>query len=115
MTIPVYKNYSRQSRNQCYCVTNQDVFEGGRVIQELHNSKKTTIADLCNTEMVDAKGKQPVGNAVTQVTQQKSIDYWVDRFEERAAIYEYEAGMDRESAQLKAINDIISEWCQIWT
>lgn len=109
MTIPVYKNYSRQSRNPCYGVTDQDVFEDCKEVQELHNSKKTTIADLCNPETVDAKRKQPIGNAVTRVTQQKSIDYWVDKFEERAAIYEYEAGMDRESAEKEAINDIISE------
>ena len=56
---------------------------------------------------------QENGYAVTKVTGQNNKNYWLDRFEEKVAVYEYDANMTRIDAEEYAIHDLVNEWVKI--
>ena len=109
MVIPVYKNYYRQASNSCYCVTGTDKTQEKQGISDNTNN----IECLCNLKPVENNVISEKGNIVTQVTLEKSKKYWLDKFEERAAIYEYEANMSKIETEAQAINDLTLEWMKI--
>lgn len=111
MVIPVYKNYFKQASNACYYVTELDKTQENQGISDNTND----IECLCNLKTVENNGISEKGNIVTQVTSEKSKKYWLDKFEERATIYEYEANMGRikAEAQAQAIDDLAVEWMKV--
>lgn len=109
MVIPVYKNYFKQAGNACYYVTELDKTQENQSISDNIND----IECLCNLKTTDNNEISEKGNIVTQVTSEKSKEYWLDKFEERAAIYEYEANMSRIETEAQAINDLTLEWMKI--
>lgn len=123
MLIPVYKNYWKQVSNLCYCVTDLDIIQENQDIPTLRDCdiNKNDTNSLCNVENADNKGMQPNSNAVTQVTLKNNRnklasfepDDWLDYFEERAAIYEYENNDSRFSAEVKAMDDCIIKFLEV--
>ena len=109
MVIPVYKNYFKQAGNACYYVTELDKTQENQGISNNIND----IECSCNLKTVENNEISEKGNIVTQVTSEKSKKYWLDKFEERAAIYEYEANISRIETENQAINDLTLEWMKI--
>ena len=111
MVIPVYKKISKHERNLCNNVT--DVYEckGNQGVSELHNldSNINTLNDLCNHQPQGYPKVLSEGYTVTQVTPSKSKEYWLDKFNERAAIYQYGANLSKVEAEVKAIDELVIE------
>lgn len=111
MVIPVYKKISKHERNLCNDVT--DVYEckGNQGVSELHNSDGNinTLNDLCNRQPQGYPKVSSEGYTVTQVTPSKSKEYWLEKFNERAAIYKYEANLSKVEAEVKAIDELAIE------
>ena len=106
MVIPVYKKISKHERNLCNDVTAIYECEGNQGVSELHNLEN----DLCNQEPRGYPEVLSEGYTVTQVTPSKSKEYWIDKFEEKSAIYEYEANLEKQDAEIKAFDELIIEY-----
>lgn len=111
MVIPVYMylgDFVCNSRNH---VTGDCKSKETEAIHGLHNSNGiiNMFEDLCNSQSQGNHSIQENSYAVTKVTGQKNKNYWLDRFEEKAAIYEYEANMTRLDAEEYAIYDLVNE------
>ena len=112
MVIPVYKKIRKHERNLCNDVTDIYECEGNQGVSELHNSDSNINAlnNLCNQEPQGYPKVLSEGYTVTQVTASKSKEYWLDKFNERAAIYQYEANLSKVEAEVKAIDEQVIEW-----
>ena len=112
MVIPVYMylgDFVCNSRNH---VTGDCKSKETEEIHGLHNSNGiiNMFEDLCNSQSQRNHSIQENGYAVTKVTGQNNKNYWLDRFEEKAAVYEYDANMTRLDAEEYAIHDLVNEW-----
>ena len=116
MVIPVYKKISKHERNLCNIVTDVCESEENKEINELHNSDGNINAlnNLCNLEPQGNPKDLSEGYTVTQVTPSKSKDYWLDKFNERAAIYQYDANLSKVAAEVKAIDELVIEWMSMY-
>lgn len=73
-------------------------------------------------ETVENKGVEPCGNRSNNGNSKKTQNQfssfdgenWLCRFEERAAIYEYENGDSKNEAEIKAFNDCIIKWHEVY-
>ena len=111
MVIPVYKKISKHERNLCNNVTDVCESEENKEINELHNSDGDIDAsnNLCNQEPLDFPKDLSEGYTVTQVTPSKSKEYWLEKFNKRAAIYKYEVNLSKVEAEVKAIDELAIE------
>ena len=112
MVIPVYKKIRKHERNLCNNVTAIYECEGNQGVSELHNSDSNINAlnNLCNQEPQGYPKVLSEGYTVTQVTPSKSKEYWLDKFNERSAIYQYDANLSKVEAEVKAIDELLIEW-----
>ena len=111
MVLPVYKKISKHERNLCNNVTDVCESEENKEINELHNSDGDIDAsnNLCNQELQGYPKVSSEGYTVTQVTPSKSKKYWLDKFNERAAIYQFDANLSKVEAEVKAIDELAIE------